>query len=109
MLTIIITLFFLGFFLLSLTSKRNLKDIPLFLKYVKNGNRFGLKITGATILIIAFIVLGAYKGFGTGLFLGFIFLMTISSLVVLLNPLKLIGYKGVLLVFICLLILELTL
>lgn len=109
MLTMTITLFFLGFFLLSLTSKRNGSNKPLFLENIIKGDSVVLKIMGTIILISAFVLLGIFEGFGTGVFLGFVFLMVIASLVVLLNPLKLIGYRGMFLVFICLLILELTL
>lgn len=109
MLTTTIALFFLGFFMLSLTSKRNGSNNPPLLENTIKGNSVVLKAIGASILISAFVLLGIFEGFGTGIFLGLVFLMLIASLVVLLNPLKQIGYKGMLLVFTCLLILELTL
>lgn len=109
MLTMTMAFFFLGFFLLTLTSKRNKSNNPKFLRETIEEKGTILKIIGSALIIGAFVLLGIFEGFGTGMFLGCIFLMTVASLVVLLNPLKLIGYKGMLLVFICLWILELTL
>ncbi|AUP81178.1 DUF3325 family protein [Flavivirga eckloniae] len=109
MLTITIALFCLGFFLLSLASKRNRLEVPRFLQKVTKTNNTVIKIVGTVVLISGFVLLGILEGFGTGMFFGLILLMVIASLVVLLSPLEWIGYKGMFLVFTCLLLLELTL
>jgi len=72
-------------------------------------NSVVLKAAGYSILVVAFILLRIFEGLGTGFFLGFVLLMIIASLVILIKPLELFGYKGVLLIFACLLILELIL
>ncbi|WP_371743299.1 DUF3325 family protein [Pseudozobellia sp. WGM2] len=83
-------LIFVGFFLNYVASMKMKLDSFIGL-YKRVGQRRGsFKMVGLTFLILALAICINQLGYGSGVFIYFILLMTLGSLIVLLAPLKLI-------------------
>ncbi|PKD18656.1 hypothetical protein APR41_17830 [Salegentibacter salinarum] len=107
MLTLVITITFLGFFILYNTSEKAVLTQSLFLeKWVQN-NHLPSKFLGYTLLLIAFIISIPLFGIGAGISLYLTILMTVASVVILLAPLHYITYKTLSAIFIISFIVEL--
>jgi hypothetical protein len=97
MITITSSILFLAFYTLYYTSKR----VPLtynfgFEKWMRK-NPTPTKITGITLLVLAYILWLYIASVGSGTLLFIIELMTIGSLIVILKPLKIIAPKSIIL------------
>jgi hypothetical protein len=107
MLTLVITVTFIGFFILYNTSKKAVLTQTLLLeKYVQNNHLPG-KFLGYTLLLIALIISIPLFGVGAGIFLYLTILMTVASIVILLAPLRYMTYKTLSAIFIISFIVEL--
>ncbi|SFR65319.1 hypothetical protein SAMN04488010_1599 [Maribacter stanieri] len=106
MITIILLLTFTGFYTCYATTKRqkvpiNLKIETWCLKKSTQANAIG------SILIFIACALSIYKfGWGSGIFTYLIFLMTVASLIILLQPLHLITYKTISLTLLLIFLME---
>ena len=108
MITAVTALFFLGFWALSVGSKRAVSYPPQFLNFLIR-KKMLLNSIGWVFVSVAYAALIILQGFGKGIIYGSILLMAIASLIIVLQPLKVITYKGVFLILTGLLVLELTL
>ncbi|MBQ4914220.1 hypothetical protein J8L85_07220 [Maribacter sp. MMG018] len=95
MIALILSLTFLGFYLCYSTSKR--QEITNTLKIESWGQQhsFLANICGSMALLASCTLSIIRYGWGSGIFTFSIILMTIASLIILLQPLKLITYKTV--------------
>lgn len=100
---------FLGFFLCYNTSKRAELNRDFVLVKIGQGLPRASNIIGILLMTVALIGSILYYGTGAGIFAFLIILMTIGSMVVLIGPLRFIGYKTVSILFLISLILELIL
>ncbi len=93
MISIAILLVIIGFYLLYSTSKK--MDAPILLGFENRLVKYKLasKLVGLILLILSCILTINVFGFGAGIFLFLINLMTVASLIVLLSPLKLFNVK----------------
>lgn len=106
MISIASLILFLGFYILYNTSKKaQLYTVFKIEKWFQKNERTG-KIIGVSLLLIPFIILIPVKGLGAGTFIWFIMLMAISSLTIIISPIKLINYKTLIFVFLIGFILE---
>lgn len=95
MIALLLSLTFIGFYLCYSTS--NKQRIVNTLRIESWGQQHGLlaNICGSLALLVACALSMLHYGRGAGIFSFFILLMTVASLVVLLQPLKLITFKNV--------------
>ncbi|WP_264535879.1 hypothetical protein [Flavobacterium sp. N1736] len=107
MITIASLIVFLAFYTLYYTSKRAVLSYDLgFEKWMKN-NPKQTKITGLSLLLLAYAFWLFTQSLGCGTLMFFIQLMTIGSLIVILSPLKKISNKAIIAIFIIVAVLEL--
>jgi hypothetical protein len=78
----------LAFYLLYNASKRAQLRRDAFSVWLQGHASFS-KIAGLMLLVIAFALFIVAEGLGVGVFIGFLALMTVGSLIVLFAPLKL--------------------
>jgi hypothetical protein len=78
----------LAFYLLYNSSKRAHLSNDTFSVWLQ-GRTLLSKIAGLILLVIAFLLFIVAEGLGVGVFIGFLVLMTVGSLIVLVAPLKL--------------------
>jgi len=106
MITIASLIVFLAFYTLYYTSKRAVLTYDLgFEKWMKN-NPKQTKITGLSLLLLAYAFWLFTQSLGCGTLMFFIQLMTVGSLIILLTPLKKVNRKALLLLFIGIALLE---
>lgn len=106
MITLIIALSFLGFYsLYNGTQKVDLRR-SLLIEIWLQDNPMAAKAVGLSLNFVALIASTLYYGAGSGIFLYFVVLMTVGSLVVLIAPLRFVDYKMVATVFIFSLFIE---
>jgi hypothetical protein len=106
MITIASLIVFLAFYTLYYTSKRAVLTYDLgFEKWMKNNPR-QTKITGLSLLLLAYTFWLFTQSLGCGTLMFFIQLMTVGSLIILLTPLKKVNSKALLLLFIGIALLE---
>lgn len=106
MITIASLIVFLAFYTLYYTSKRAVLSYDLgFEKWMKN-NPKQTKITGLTLLLLAYIFWLFTQSLGCGTLMFFIQLMAIGSLIVILSPLKKISNKVIIALFVIVALLE---
>ncbi|TDO83666.1 hypothetical protein EV143_101103 [Flavobacterium chryseum] len=106
MITIASLIVFLAFYTLYYTSKRAVLSYDLgFEKWMKN-NPKQTKITGLTLLLLAYIFWLFTQSLGCGTLMFFIQLMAIGSLIVILSPLKKISNKAIIVLFVIVALLE---
>jgi hypothetical protein len=106
MITIASLIVFLAFYTLYYTSKRAVLTYDLgFEKWMKNNPR-QTKITGLSLLLLAYAFWLFTQSLGCGTLMFFIQLMTVGSLIILLTPLKKVNSKALLLLFIGIALLE---
>jgi len=103
--TLIIFLSFIGFFLLLNTSKKAVLQ-HRFIEIATQKNGKVAKVIGGLLFVCTFYIAVGKYGFTAGILVNICAIMLIASLFVLLNPLKKMNYKSVLLVFLLLLIIE---
>ena len=99
MLTAIVFLSFLGFFLLYNTSKKAELSHMLFLEKWTQARSGAAKAAGLLLLSLALAGSVNYWGTGAGIFSFLVILMTIGSCVVLIAPLRYLNYKAVTIIF----------
>ncbi|GFD82683.1 hypothetical protein KUL118_55450 [Tenacibaculum sp. KUL118] len=106
MLTIIGCLALTGFYFLYSTSNR--ADLTFYLPLQKwiNENKIKGKYIGVVLLIIGLTSAILYLGFGAGIFLYIVLLMLVSSLVVLIEPLRFLKFSILVVMMILSLLLE---
>ena len=96
MISFVIIILTLAFYIFYNTSERSVKNHVLgFEKWIQKKKGLA-KITGLAMLTIAYLILSHFFGFGAGSLLFFIILMTFGSLIIVLTPLKMINYKNLL-------------
>jgi len=106
MITLLYFLLFIAFYVLINTSKRaELYQIGIVEKAILKNIKIA-KIIGVLLLAIACVTHISYFGLGVGVLIFFVNLMTVASFIVVLNPFKLITYKSVVLIFLCVSFLE---
>lgn len=106
MITIASLIVFLAFYTLYYTSKRAALSYDLgFEKWMKK-NPKQTKITGVSLLVLAYILWLYTQSLGCGTLMFFIQLMTIGSLIIILTPLKKVSSKVLIAVFIIIAVLE---
>lgn len=106
MITIASLIVFLAFYTLYYTSKRAALTYDLgFEKWMKN-NPKQTKITGLSLLLLAYVLWLFTQSLCCGTLMFFIQLMTIGSLIVLLSPLKKISNKAIIALFVIVALLE---
>lgn len=100
MASIILFLVFIAFYVLCNTSKKAVLNPNFgFEGWLSKQHKMG-KLLGLFILVISCLLSAIYFGMGTGVLYFFIVLMTLGSLIVLLNPIKLLKPAAILAVFI---------
>jgi len=104
MTTLILLLTFAGFYALYNTSSRAELTQGRFDVWLQS--QALLKPAGVTLLIVGLILTVLYKGLAAGILYWLIILTTISSLIIILGPLKIVNYKAIALVFIGIVIAE---
>lgn len=106
MITLTVLLAAAGFICFYVTSKR--AELDQELPIVKWGQAHPLlaKRTGGTLLLVGCVLSGFVLGFGAGILAFIVVLMTVGSLVVLLNPLRIIHPAVFIVLFSLSLILE---
>lgn len=98
MISSVIIILTLAFYLFYNTSERSVKNHVLgFEEWVQEKKGLA-KITGLCMFTIAYLILSHFFGLGTGSLLFFIILMTLGSMIIVLTPLKMVNYKNLLLV-----------
>jgi hypothetical protein len=107
MVTLIVVISLLGFFLLYNTSKKADLSRSFFIELWVQDNPKAGKLMGLLLISIALLISLFYFGIGSGIFLFFIILMTVASLVVLIAPLRYINYRIVSLIFLLSFLIEL--
>jgi hypothetical protein len=100
MVTLIVVLSLLGFYLLYNTSKKVQLSRTLFIERWAQDNSTAAKYSGLLLFIVGLVISMLSFGIGSGVFLFFVILMTVASLVVLLAPLKYMSYKSFSLLFV---------
>lgn len=106
MITIASLIVFLAFYTLYYTSKRAVLSYDLgFEKWMKN-NPKQTKITGLSLLLLAYAFWLFTQSLGCGTLMFFIQLMAVGSLIIILTPLKKISSKALLLLFLIIALLE---
>lgn len=99
MITLIVLVISLGFFLLYNTSEKAvLGRFSLLEKWAQDHPRPG-KYGGLLLCAIAMAASITYFGTGAGIFSFFVILMTVASLVILLAPLRYIHHKALIILF----------
>lgn len=99
MITIASLFVFISFYTLYYTSKRAVLSYDFsFQKWMQRNPR-QTKITGLCLLLFAYLLWLLTASLGSATLFFFIQLMTISSLVILLTPLKVINFKSVIILF----------
>jgi len=106
MISFTILLVIIGFYLLYTTSKK--MDAPRLFGFENQllQNKAVSKIIGLLLLILSCVLTVIVFGLGAGIFLFFINLMTVASLIVLLAPLKLFNAKILFIVMACCVVAE---
>ena len=94
MVTGISLLVFIAFYLLYGTSKKMAAMGNLGVETWLGEHANASKYSGLVLLIISLALSCFYWGLGPGVFSFFIILMTLASLVILLAPLQLLGYRS---------------
>ncbi|UGU15550.1 hypothetical protein LS482_17945 [Sinomicrobium kalidii] len=98
MTTLITVITFLGFYALYHTSKRALLFRSFKVEQWMQANRKRAGAGGLSLLAAALVLSVVHYGFGAGIFAFFVILMTLGSLVVILAPLRFVGYRALLLI-----------
>lgn len=98
---------FFGFFLCYNTSQKAELNRDFMLVKIGQGLPRTNKIIGTLLMLVALIGSILYYGTGAGIFAFLILLMTAGSMIVLIAPLRFVGYKAVSALFLISLILEL--
>jgi len=106
MITIATLIVFLAFYTLYYTSKRAVLSYDLGFEKWMQKNPKQTKITGLTLLLLAYSVWLFTQSLCCGTLMFFIQLMTIGSLIIILMPLKKVSSKVILLLFIVAALLE---
>ena len=108
MVTLAVSLTFIGFFLAYNTSKRALLVDGPVLRWAKKNPR-NTNIIGIQFLMIGLVCTIFTLGWTAGIFSYLVILMTLASLTVLVSPLHFFSLKGTVIVAIVLLLLEINL
>lgn len=87
--TTLTLLIFLGFYLNYVTSAKTRQSLPPLIQDYTNKYRVGLRRIGMVLLFLALIISTQQLGWGSGVFIFTILLMTVASLIILLAPLEL--------------------
>ena len=106
MISVAILILFSSFYAFYNTSKKVRFQSLFGVEHWIHKNEKPSKIIAFTLLILALVLFIGYFGFGSGTLLFFIALMTIGSLIILLQPLNLINLKTLIISAIFLLSLE---
>lgn len=107
MVTFIVILSSLGFYMLYNTSKRADLSRSFFIELWVQDNPKAGKAMGLSLNFIALVISLFYFGIGSGIFLFFVILMTVASLVVLIAPLRYVNYRIVSFIFLMSFLIEL--
>ncbi|MCV9933744.1 hypothetical protein OIU80_15790 [Flavobacterium sp. LS1R47] len=99
MITIASLFVFISFYTLYYTSKRAVLSYDFSFEKWMQRNPKQTKITGLCLLLLAYLLWLLSASLGSATLFFFIQLMTISSLVIILTPLKVINFKGVIILF----------
>ncbi|MDT0646292.1 hypothetical protein RM545_06285 [Zunongwangia sp. F260] len=99
MLTLIISITFLGFFVLYHTSEKVQLSSSLFLEKWVRDHRLPSKYLGYGLIAIALILSIIFYGVGSGSFAGIVILMTVASTTVLLAPLGFLTFSTLTIIF----------
>lgn len=108
MVTLAVSLTFIGFFLAYNTSKRAILVNGPVLRWARKNPR-NTNITGILLLLIGLVFTVYTLGWTAGIFSYLVVLMTLASLTVLVSPLHFFSLKGTVIVAIVLLLLEINL
>ncbi|MBC9795972.1 hypothetical protein [Sinomicrobium weinanense] len=100
MTTLITLISFLGFYAHYQASKKALLSRTLRVEQWMQANRKQSRVVGLLFLLMAVVLSVFYYGFGAGVFAFFVILMTVGSLIVLLAPLRFVGYRTLALILI---------
>ncbi|MBU3027893.1 hypothetical protein Q4603_19365 [Zobellia galactanivorans] len=99
MITLLSLLFFLGFFQLYASSERMPHNQQMLgITWVQQ-HKLTAKAAGSSLVVLSLLSTGIQYGWGAGLLLGSIMLMTIGSLTICITPLRVIGRWGLLALF----------
>lgn len=100
MVTLIVVLLLSGFYLFYNTSQKVQLSRTLFIEKWAQDNSIAARYFALLLFIIGLVISIFSFGIGSGVFLFFVILMTVASLVVLLAPLKYLSYKSLSLLFV---------
>lgn len=107
MVTLVVIITFLGFFILYNTSEKAVLSHSFFLeKWVQDHPLQG-KYLGYALLLIGLTISIPLFGVGSGIFLYLIILMTVASATILLAPLRYLTYRSLSLIFFISIVVEL--
>ena len=106
MITLAFLICFLGFFACYATSKNATLPTLRLGEWLQEKPVLS-NVVGMFLMVNSCILLVLILGLGSGILTFFIMLMTIGSLVIILVPLKVIGYKGLTFLFLLFLVFEL--
>jgi hypothetical protein len=91
------------------TSKKAVLQRDGYLGYWAGQHGKASQYIGVGLLVISFVAMGFLHGLGAGILTQFIVLMTVGSLIVCVSPLKVVDYRGLSIIFLGCLLLEITL
>ncbi|TYP98144.1 hypothetical protein C7447_103314 [Tenacibaculum adriaticum] len=100
MISTILLVLFLGFYVLYSTSKKVTIDPHFRIENIIQQNTKTAKLIGLVFLLITLYLMIQILGVASGTLIFFIALMTIGSIIILLAPLKYITYKNLALFFV---------
>lgn len=106
MITIATAILFLAFYAFYYTSKRATLSYHFGFEKWMRKNPNPTRIIGVSLLIVSYVLWLYIASVGSGTFVFIIELMTIASLIVILKPLKIIGFKSLLILFVVIEFLE---
>lgn len=105
--TLLVFITFIGFFLTYNTSKKAKLNRSFFLEKKAQDYPREAKIIGLGLMILVLIGSVFHWGVASGIFAFFVILMTVGSMVVLIPPLRYLGYRLVGVLFVVSFIIEL--
>ena len=109
MVMLITTVVFFGGLIMYLSSKKDMQEFNQGALYLIAKYKKVSRLTGLTFLLIAAVLATGHFGLTSGLCVWLFMVTLLLSLIILLYPVKTIGYKELVIVFIVLIVLELLL
>lgn len=100
---------FMGFYMFYFTSQRAMVTVPFGLKHWVKAHEKWSKTMSLTLFIMAYILLWVSYGFASGTLFLFIILMALGSLIIILNPIRMLKLNHIIAFYVLMLIFDIFL